>query len=393
MLENLPKHSLLLIVSDTPMWQTPHGVMVFEPTLREVEWLAEIVESITWIGYGHLGSPKSFARLTTKSNINFVVLPYAVGGNSLIQKMKIIRFIPMMVLTILRLIRKHQYIHTRGPAVPALIAILISYFDQSRTYWHKYAGNWKQDPAPWAYALQRFLLRHNPYKVSVNGIWPGEPKNIICLENPCLTIEELTEANKLALQKPSLDLINLCFVGALIPAKGIHQFVEALFKISHKDGIGEVCIAGDGSERMALESKTAELPFNIKFLGDIKRNEINEVYKQSHIIVLPSETEGFPKVIAEAAAFGCIPIVTDVSSIGQYIKHEQNGLLLVNTQSDTIAAALNLILDDKLKIERMRNEAIMLSSLFTYERYCERVSKDLFEQCESGSLDLQNAQV
>ncbi len=103
--------------------------------------------------------------------------------------------------------------------------------------------------------------------------------------------------------------------------------------------VGHVYIAGDGSERKALEEKAIKLPINVTFLGNLRRDAINKVYRDSQIIILPSDSEGFPKVIAEASAFGCVPIVTDVSAIGQYIKNGKNGLLLPDNKSTTIAKA------------------------------------------------------
>lgn len=377
MLKNLPKYTSLLIISDTPMWRTEDGVSVFEPTLREVEWLSEMFERITWMGYGHLGSPKSFARLTVKRNIDFIILPYAVGGNSLIQKIRIIPFIPMMLTSILKQINRNKYIHTRGPSVPALMAVLISYIIRSRIYWHKYAGNWIQKSAPWAYALQRFLLRHNSHKVSVNGKWPKESKRIINLENPCLTLEEYIMATKTISGKKQDNLISVCFVGALIPAKGIQSFLNSLSLLEFKGKIEEVYIVGDGPDRLALQQQAANIDIRVSFLGNIKREAINDVYFKSQIIVLPSATEGFPKVIAEAAAFGCIPVVSDVSSIGQYVKNGINGLLLDNTQPKTIAKALDLLLcNDKMRKD-MAIKIVDLAELFTYDRYCKRVRDEI----------------
>ena len=51
--------------------------------------------------------------------------------------------------------------------------------------------------------------------------------------------------------------------------------------------------------------------------------------------VLPSYSEGFPKVIAEAMNFGCIPIVSDISCIRQYIINGKNGFLINQTPTDS----------------------------------------------------------
>jgi glycosyltransferase involved in cell wall biosynthesis len=43
--------------------------------------------------------------------------------------------------------------------------------------------------------------------------------------------------------------------------------------------------------------------------------------------VLTSESEGFPKVISEAMAFGCVPIVTAVGAIPEVLIHGEQAML------------------------------------------------------------------
>jgi glycosyltransferase involved in cell wall biosynthesis len=53
---------------------------------------------------------------------------------------------------------------------------------------------------------------------------------------------------------------------------------------------------------------------------------VHDLLKLSHFLLLPSDSEGFPKVLAEAACYGVIPVVSSVSSIPHYI-NESNGFL------------------------------------------------------------------
>jgi len=368
----------LLIISDSPMWKVGGKVFVFEPTLREVEWLADCFETITWIGYNFGEEPKLFARPTVKRNIEFIPLDPITGGSSFSNKLAIVPKLPVLWITLIRAIRQHHNIHTRGPSVPALIAILFSLFDSGRTYWHKYAGNWIQQKAPRAYALQRFLLRRCRHAVSVNGQWPGEPSHIISLENPCFTEAELKVAWQTT-RKIKTDGIVLCFVGALTPAKGIWEFLRAIPRLLHAERIEKIYIAGDGVLRAHLEEFAATLNVAIIFLGNIKRERINQLYQESDVIVLPSANEGFPKVIAEASAFGCLPVVSNVSSINQYINDGINGVLLPDTGEDSIASAIDLLLNDPDQRNAMVKELTTLASLFTYEGYCARVCSEIFK--------------
>jgi len=103
-----------------------------------------------------------------------------------------------------------------------------------------------------------------------------------------------------------------------------------------------------------------------------------EVYKQSHVLLLPSKSEGFPKVIAEAMAFGCIPIVSDVSSIGQYIQHEKLGYLLMPITANEILKQLQKVLKltDKDYYEILKSQKLILKR-FTYSYYNDRIKSEI----------------
>ena len=74
---------------------------------------------------------------------------------------------------------------------------------------------------------------------------------------------------------------------------------------------------------------------NVKFLGEIDKNHLFKIYEKCHLIILPSNSEGFPKVIAEAGAYGCVPVVSKVGSIIHYI-NSSNGYLLNQNNSNSI---------------------------------------------------------
>ena len=187
----------LLIVSDSMMWNLNGETHVFEPTLREVEYLTQIFDEITWIGFGQNLPVNKNARATAK-NIRFVLLQKS-GGSGLFDKMSILGKLPYYLKTILKYRKQVSYVHTRGPSVPALITVLLSFIDKNRTYWHKFAGNWIEENPPKSYAIQRFLLKKaTNTKVTINGAWNGQQKHVISFENPTISNSELEKAELIA---------------------------------------------------------------------------------------------------------------------------------------------------------------------------------------------------
>ena len=98
----------------------------------------------------------------------------------------------------------------------------------------------------------------------------------------------------------------------------------------------------------------------------------------AHFILLPSKSEGFPKVIGEAMNYGCIPIVSDVSCIHQYISDGLNGFLInpntvINLQLK-VEEALKLSNVDYKKIIKVNYEK---SIFFTYDHYNSKLLKEI----------------
>ena len=96
---------------------------------------------------------------------------------------------------------------------------------------------------------------------------------------------------------------------------------------------------------------------------------------------MPTKAEGFPKVISEGMNFGCVPIVSNISAIGQYIQHKKNGFLLdkvdVNNLNVSISDAMKLSVNN---FREMLDYNIKLTSMFTYEYYINRMNNEIFHK-------------
>ena len=118
----------------------------------------------------------------------------------------------------------------------------------------------------------------------------------------------------------------------------------------------------------------------IIFHGFLEKDAISSIYSKCDFIILPSKSEGFPKVIGEAMNYGCIPIVSDVSCISQYIQNGVNGFLIKPITSKEIIKNIQLAIklkdNEKEKIKKYNFE---LAEKFTYEYYKHRIKNEIFE--------------
>lgn len=361
----------MLIISDTPMYREGERFAVLESTLREVEFLADSFSFITWIGYPY-ASNNGLGRAPRNSNIYLKQFPPAMGGKSVWQKLKIIPNLPVLFIQLLLELRKHTVVHTRGPSVPALITLLIARVWR-KTFWHKYAGNWRQPILPKAYATQRYLLRKGSDFVAVNGRYPDDPLHIHTIENPCFSVNELMQCKAIAQAKEFEGNLMVLFVGRVEHKKGVFELLAA-FK--HVKDCMTLHIVGPGDSMAEATSYAIENSLPVHFYGAQQRDKLNELYAKAHVLILPSRAEGFPKVVAEGAGFGCICICSDISSIGEYIKHGINGFLIKEISESSIAQILQA-LPDSGTLKSMSKRATDLAELFTYERYIYQIKLKL----------------
>ena len=111
-----------------------------------------------------------------------------------------------------------------------------------------------------------------------------------------------------------------------------------------------------------------KLDQNILLQGQISSREIiNDFYKKSDIFILPSYTEGFPRVIYTAMEYGLPIITTMVGGIPSVMKDEYNCLnVRVGSSDDIKNTIVKLIKNDdlfkKLKINSQKKIRQIISN-------------------------------
>ena len=377
--ENLRNKPDLLIVSDTPMWQLDGKNLAFEPVVREIENFYPLFDKITWIGFRHRNDQiRDSAVSLKKARVRFVFLN-SIGGKTFISKLKIFWKIPAYFYRVYRHIKKHDVIHARGPSIPAFFTLIIAGFFGKPVYWYKYAGNWDLEDPPLSYKLQKdYLKKHKNVTGTINGRWPGQQPHLLSFENPCFTKHELQQAREIAFSKSFTGGLDMLFVGRIEERKGFDRLLKALAHFKPGEGIATVYFVGDGVKKSYFEKLAAEtLTINYVFTGPLKRDQLNDIYGKAHIFCLPSLSEGFPKVLAESAAFGCVPIVSDLSCIGQYILHRENGMLLKEISPGEIREQLSWLIDQRECLKTMSQRVNQITDNFTYEYYTQRIRDEI----------------
>ncbi len=138
-----------------------------------------------------------------------------------------------------------------------------------------------------------------------------------------------------AIHLPAVKLLdrkkfNVLFVGRGSPEKRVSIFANVARKINQANSKIGFKIIGDVDSYI----KPSDFPF-IDFAGTVNSDsEIDSQYSQSHILMLPSSTEGFPMIIMEAMAHGLVILATPVGDIPYHIKNDKNGWLFSSVEDE-----------------------------------------------------------
>jgi len=370
---------ILAVISHTEhFWDANGQIVGWGATVRELDHLTEVFDKVIHLACLYDG-PLPAGMLPYESpNVEFVPLKPS-GGESIVGKLDVLLKMPHNMRVVKDVLRRCDVFQFRAPT--GMGVYMIPYLLRSGVPgWFKYAGNWAEPHPPLAYLLQRHYLKtQSKYIVTINGHWADQKSNQLTFENPCLTEEELRLGEAVLKDKDYSGLLNLAFVGRLEDAKGVRRLLNVLAKIDI-NRIGTVHLIGDGPMRGEYEQLAKQSKANIVFHGFLKRDEINEILRESHIFTLPSDSEGFPKVVAEAANFGLVPVVSDVSCIGQYIIDDKTGYLIPPSDEVILQEKLEFVLSLAAdKLQRMAYNCHAMASKFTYVYYNKRIIEEIVE--------------
>lgn len=376
------KRRKLVVISHTEHYKDQDGnIKGWGPTIKEIDYLADYWEEVVHVGCLHAGDipPSSFAY--TKPNIRFVPIP-PYGGKTISDKIGILFKIPKIILQVVKSQKDASEVQLRVPTSMALFLLPLFSFILPRkyTFWVKYAGNWSQKKPPLSYRMQRYWLKKNFAKcaVTINGFWPDQPKHCHSFENPSLTGEDIIKGIKIAEEKDFVGPYTFSFIGRLEDPKGVTRIIDAL-KIIPSEKINKIHFVGDGRKTDEYRKQAAFLGDKVIFHGFLGKEKIHEILASSHFFLLPSTaSEGFPKVISEAACYGAIPIVSDVSSISHYINDSNGFLWKIEDSISFDQVFLNAINTDPKKLKVKSNNVLSVAKLFTFENYWNKLKKYVF---------------
>jgi len=376
----------LLIITHTPHKMQNNQWFAYGPYIKEMRLWEKYAKEIHIVAPVLVEQPTVIELDYKHSNITLSKVS-AFSLSSFENILKTISRVPGILWVLFNAMRKADHIHLRCPGNIGLLGCMVQVFFPKKQKSAKYAGNWDPNAKqPWSYRFQKNILNNTfltkNMQVMVYGNWPGTSKNILSFFTASYP-EAKVEVVNTSFNAPFTAL----FVGTLTPGKDPLYAVRLIHGLQTQGVPISLAVYGEGVQRNAIVAYIAEhrLETGMYLHGNQNAEVVERAYKESHFLILPSQSEGWPKAVAESMFWGCIPLATAVSCIPEMLGHGERGVVLTKDLKEDISVFASL-LEDKNQLSTMTKAVQNWSQQYTLEAFEIKIKKLLTTNCHHKQM-------
>lgn len=154
----------------------------------------------------------------------------------------------------------------------------------------------------------------------------------------------------------------ILYAGVLSPLKGVHHLIAAFSRICATHPDARLVIAGktiDDAYERDLKSAIAGLRLGgrIELAGHLSQRDLADLLATAALLVLPSYSEGLPRVVMEAMGAGVPVIATPVGGLPELIEDGHTGYLVPPGDERALGDRMSAILGDPESASRIAGAA------------------------------------
>jgi glycosyltransferase involved in cell wall biosynthesis len=175
--------------------------------------------------------------------------------------------------------------------------------------------------------------------------------------------------------EPFPEIPRALFVGVLERYKAVEVLAEAWRLAAARVPESRLHLVGRGTMHAAPERLVADFPGRVTWTESLSTPEVARAMDESTALVLPSRSEGLPRIVVEAFCRGRPVVGARVGGIPDIVADGENGLLVSAEDAAELADSLVRILADRPLAERLGVGARRTADewLATPEEYARRV--------------------
>ncbi|MEO9953557.1 glycosyltransferase [Nonlabens sp.] len=375
----------LLVISDAPILSNSGKKEAYAPYVKEMDLWMQHTSDVSFVCPAKYDR-KLLTQPFQKQDFKQIGLR-RLEFHTLLSAFISLITIPYQAIVLWNAMRKADHIHLRCPGNLALLACLIQITLPRKRKTVKYAGNFDPHASqPLAYRWQKKILSNTTLTknidVLVYGEWPEQTKNI----KPFFTAT-YSENDRGSFTKGFNAPYQFIFVGTLSQNKNPQLLVELIDQLNKEGVVAQAHFYGDGPMMDELKTMADSHATPCYFYGNQSSEVLKAAYEKAHFSFLASQSEGWPKAVAESMWYGCVPIATPVScvpwmlGINEELKKENDTLEHIGSRGLIFEDKEQVVFDIKKLISKpetmavMSQNAVAWSQEYTIEKFEREIVK------------------
>lgn len=379
----------LAILADTRHFRSGKDLYVLSRVAAQLDQLGSLFDDAIACVPVYPGAPPANFEPYLRNRVTAV--PLKPGGGTTIKDklalgIRAVTWIPRLR----RVARKAGFAHFRCPCNVALVALLV--VPSSIPWYAMYAGSWEGYAGePWSYRLQRWLLRRRrngvvtAYMAHADAALP----HVVPFFSPTHTAEELAE--EASAVRPTIDSLLKGHMPSPLKAVSVGHLTEnknhatTIRAVALARGWGaeiELDVAGAGGLFDDLRTLADNLGLGAaaRLHGLLSRDALRRLYRQAHVNVLVSRTEGYPKVILEGMAAGAVPVVARFAMAPELTGYGTRGVTVDSDDVEDLARALVSLAKDPRRLGTMAEACLTYADAHSLDAFGDELARIFAER-------------
>lgn len=156
----------------------------------------------------------------------------------------------------------------------------------------------------------------------------------------------------------------LLYVHRVAPRKGAHHLAPILRRVREKMPRCQLLVVGGGPYFKTLQEEFAH-ESGVYLTGALPNHFLSSFYRRATLFIMPSEQEGFPRVLLEAMLFRLPFVCTDVGGVADILTATQQEFMVPRGAIDHFAKKVVQLLFDRSLREILAQESEKQVSHYT----------------------------
>ncbi len=169
-------------------------------------------------------------------------------------------------------------------------------------------------------------------------------------------------------ERAASDPFRVCFLGNVIPRKGLDTLLKGVARVDGWGGeggpaeartgwtltvIGDTTVNPTYARRCRSLSTSLGIRGRVNFTGQLSDGAVAEQLNDAHVLAGPSRYEGFGMVYLEAMAHGTVPLASTAGGAVDFIEDGKTGILVPPDDPAAVATRLNELATDRGRLGRL----------------------------------------